>query len=103
MLRQIDEELKDSFSISKMMEYYNNNKYEDVLKEFKKADRTNPNYNEARTLALLASARISIIMGKYREAEGDLLEILKLDKESTVAKTLLQKVRRLKEIKNESF
>ena len=103
MLKQINKELINSFSISKMMDYYNSNRYTDALEEFKKADRTSQHYREARILALMSSARLAIGDGKYQKAEEDILEILKIDKESINAKTLLQKVRRLKEIKNEGF
>ena len=103
LLGIIQDELAREFSFSKMMGAYNNGNYQLALIESQKADRLHPQYIHAKVVGLLSSARLNILEGNYSSAIEELNKVIEIKPENKIATTLLKKVQRLKEIKDESF
>ncbi|MEA3506021.1 MAG: hypothetical protein U9R36_00775 [Elusimicrobiota bacterium] len=98
LLGIVQEELKREFSFNRMTSAYNRGEYEAALAESKKADPSHPQYEEARVVGLLSSARINIFGKKYELAEKDLNLALELRPDSSAAEILLERIKRLKEL-----
>ncbi len=98
LLGIVQKELEKEFSFNRMISAYNSGNYELAIAESRKPDITHPQYEKARVVGLLASARLNILEKDYSQAEEDLNKLLKLRPESSAAKSLMNKLQRLKEL-----
>jgi len=103
LLGIIQEELSRDFSFSRLMKAYNSGEYAKALAESEKADPKHPQYVQAKIIGLLSKARINILEGKYGEAIENLNKVIDIRPDNEIAKVLLRKAERLKELNNEKF
>ncbi|MDA3792353.1 MAG: hypothetical protein PF545_01680 [Elusimicrobia bacterium] len=98
LLSIVQEELQKDFSFNRMISAYNSGNYEIALAESEKADISHPQYENARVVGLLTSARLNILEKNYSKARQNLNKLLDFRPDNSAAKTLMKKLERLKEI-----